>query len=266
MADVIERPSGAEFNTPPPEGWAEMDVSLGAAPAVSLGLIALANDSGIEADIHDYLCDRDIVIHTNRIYSPRHSNLESLRAMESGLAAAAANIMPDDDLDAIAYGCTSATMALGPDAVVTGVQSGRAGIPVVDPISASLAGLEQLGCRRIALLTPYIGEVNEVVEAYISGRGFDIAAKGFFGVFDDRERSSIPYDAFAAAADRLAGDPGIDAFFMSCTAMRTAGAIEKLEARLGKPVVASNQALAWALLRAGGDMRAIEGRGRLFTL
>jgi maleate isomerase len=264
MTDTMEEPLGDKFTAPPPAGWKPMDVAYRGAPAVSLGLIALSSDSGIEPELHRFLDFDDVTIHTNRIYSPRYSSLESLRAMEQGLGAAAANLMPDGHLDVIAYGCTSATMALGPQAVAAGVRQGRDGIPVVDPISSSLAGLEHLRCRRIALLTPYIGEVNEVVERYITDRGFDIATKGFFGARDDDERSRVSLEAFAAAADELVTGPDIEALFISCTALRTSSVIAALEDRLEIPVVASNQALAWAALRAAGDHRTAPGRGRLF--
>ena len=62
--------------------------------------------------------------------------------------------------------------------------------------------------------------------------------------------------------DAVAGATGdVDAVFVSCTNIRTAGAIEPLEQRLGLPVVTSNQAAAWHVLSTFG----LEGRsgGRL---
>jgi maleate isomerase len=48
--------------------------------------------------------------------------------------------------------------------------------------------------------------------------------------------------------------------------MRALGLVEALEERLGKPVVTSNQALAWHALRLAGHAAPIAGFGRLLRL
>ena len=50
-----------------------------------------------------------------------------------------------------------------------------------------------------------------------------------------------------------------DAYFISCTAIRAAEAIEPLERDLGKPVVTSNQAMVWHSLKPAGDLRSGAG-------
>ena len=57
--------------------------------------------------------------------------------------------------------------------------------------------------------------------------------------------------------------PDADAIFISCGALRSIEIIDELEARTGKPVVTSNQALAWHALRLAGIADRIEGHGRL---
>jgi maleate isomerase len=60
--------------------------------------------------------------------------------------------------------------------------------------------------------------------------------------------------------------PGVEAVFASCTNLRTFGVIGAVEAELGLPVVTSNQALLWDMLRrAGADARGW-GPGRLFAM
>jgi maleate isomerase len=64
---------------------------------------------------------------------------------------------------------------------------------------------------------------------------------------------------FARGLDR----PEADTIFISCGALRTIEVIDALEAASGKPVVASNQAMAWDCLRLAGIDDRIEGYGRL---
>jgi len=58
--------------------------------------------------------------------------------------------------------------------------------------------------------------------------------------------------------------PEAQAIFISCSNFPTLGLIESLERKLAKPVVASNQASMWKMLRLMGDRRALPGAGRLF--
>jgi len=60
--------------------------------------------------------------------------------------------------------------------------------------------------------------------------------------------------------------PQSDALFISCTAVRAAGVAAEIEAAIGKPVVTSNLATAWACLRLCGDAAARPDLGRLMTL
>lgn len=52
--------------------------------------------------------------------------------------------------------------------------------------------------------------------------------------------------------------------FVSCTSLRVAHIISQAEAQLGKPVIASNQALAWHLLRLAGVEQQSPQFGALF--
>jgi maleate cis-trans isomerase len=54
-----------------------------------------------------------------------------------------------------------------------------------------------------------------------------------------------------------------DGYFLSCTNWQAMDVVEELERELGKPVITSNQATAWAALRAVGYAAPIEGFGSL---
>jgi maleate isomerase len=47
------------------------------------------------------------------------------------------------------------------------------------------------------------------------------------------------------AAINLGRDDSVQGIFMSCTNLRTLGVIDEVSQMLGKPVLSSNQALAW---------------------
>lgn len=246
--------------------WIRLAAPVAPDTDIRIGLIALANDPAVEPDVTAFLDIDGVSVQTQRVPSPLHSTLQSLNAVGKDISESLGGLMPDDRLDVVAFGCTSATMALGEDFVHRQIRLVRPGIAATDPISAALRGLDLLQCRKIALLTPYIGEVNHMVEDYIAARGVTLMRTGFFELSDDGERSRVTPEAYEAAADALAGDADVEALFISCTALRTSSVVERLERRIGKPVVTSNQALAWDALRKAGHTAPVAGRGRLMRL
>jgi maleate isomerase len=246
--------------------WTELPVALGAEPAVCVGLIALANDGTIEADVHDYLRAADIRICATRVRTPLRNTLASLVDLGETIADAMTALVPQGRLDVVAFGCTSGAMALGPQAVRATVTRARPSLHVTDPVSAALRGLARLGCRRIALLTPYLPEVNAMVQDFLTGQGLELRACGFFPISDDNARGRVTEASVLEAAKRLTADRAVEALFISCTALRSAGLVQRIEDSIGRPVVTSNQALSWDSLRLAGDTRVVAGAGRLFQV
>ena len=58
---------------------------------------------------------------------------------------------------------------------------------------------------------------------------------------------------------------GADALFISCTALPALSIIDKLEKKLGKIVLSSNQTLIWDTLEKIGENNSIKGFGKLFS-
>ena len=55
-----------------------------------------------------------------------------------------------------------------------------------------------------------------------------------------------------------------DALFISCTALPAMSIIEKLEKKINKFVLSSNQALIWDTLVNIGKNKSVKGFGKLF--
>lgn len=244
--------------------WLRLPATLGSAPEANIGLIALANDSGVESDFRAYLDASEAMIATTRVSSPKVSSVASLIDIQHRLGAAAIQVMPDSDLDVIAFACTSATIAAGPNVVRDSILAARPGVAVVDPITAALDGLKKMRCSRIALITPYVSEVNQIVATYIEREGVTIVRRANLPLTNDAERSRVTGDGLSYAVDKAVEGVSVDAVFIACTALQTAHHLERLEAQIALPVVTSNQALAWNALRLAGVGQSIKGRGRLF--
>jgi maleate isomerase len=238
----------------------------GIATKAAIGVIVLATDQTLEHEFRAMLAIDGVAYYESRIANASAINPTTLAAMERDMAGAAGLILPGTPLDVIAYGCTSGTVVIGEDKVFARIREARPGIACTTPITAAIAGLKALGARRLALLTPYVDSVNQLLRDFILARGLSVPVIGSFNHEDDREVARMTTGSIKAAVRALAAEPSVDGVFVSCTSLRVAGIVEELEAEIGKPVTSSNHALAWHCLRLAGYADPVPGWGRLFRV
>lgn len=247
-------------------GPEDLRIALDARPArFRIGVLALVTDHTVERDFRRLVTSADVAVYVNRVPFANPMTPANLRAMLPTVREAAAAILPDETLDALAFGCTSGSALIGDDVMRATLAEAKPDVPCVTPTSAARAGFDALGVRRVALLAPYGREVTELLAHYFEGLGLDLAAVRYLGIDDDREVARIDADSIVEAAAATVGADA-EALFISCTALRGAALVPALEERLGRPVVTSNQALIWQSLRRAGYREPIDGLGRLGRL
>jgi maleate isomerase len=123
-----------------------------------------------------------------------------------------------------------------------------------------------LGCRRIALLTPYMDRINRMMRDWLVSRGLSVPVMGSFNHENDNEVARITSESIEAAILELGRHDAVDAVFVSCTSLRVAEIVDRVEVKLGKPVTSSNHAMAWHTLRLAGYRDRIPGFGRLLQV
>ncbi|MFT4064466.1 ectoine utilization protein EutA [Paraburkholderia sp.] len=230
-----------------------------------IGLVILATDHTTEPDFSALVANERIGIYVNRVPYANPVTPANLRAMQPSLTAGAALILPDETLDVVMYSCMSASVMIGDAQIEQAIHAAKPSAKVVTPTAAAVTALHTLGARRISVLTPYTAETSRPMAGYFAAQGFDIDRFSCIGLTDDREMARISHDDIVAfATDAMA--PESDALFISCTAVRAAAIIVRIEAALGKPVVSSNLATAWMCLRLCDDGTPKPEQGRLMTL
>jgi len=239
------------------------ELDPGIAARAAIGLIVLATDHTIEHEWRRMLSLEGVAFYESRIYNSSQVTPETLKEMEAGLSTAAGLIRPGERLDVMAYGCTSGAMVIGEEKVFAHLREARPGIPCTTPITAALAAFKALAISRVALLTPYIDSINRMMRRYIEERGVAVPVMGSFNHENDNEVARITPASIESAVLELGRHPGVDAVFVSCTSLRVAEHVAAMEAKLGKPVTASNHAMAWHSLRLAGYRDAVPGFGRL---
>ncbi len=256
----------APLSAPLDLGIMPSELDAGVAWRAAIGLVVLATDQTMEHEFRAILRLPGVAVYESRVFNDNDISPETLRAIGPRIAPSVALILPGVGLDVVAFGCTSATMTLGEDAVFAEIRKARPEVACTTPVTAALAAFGALGAKSIGLLTPYTPEINASLVAYFSGRGVGVAAVATFDRRDDRDAARISEDSIEQATLRLASAPQVEAVFVSCTSLRVAEAAARLERLAGAPVTSSNHAMAWHCLRLAGVGDALPDAGRLFEL
>jgi maleate isomerase len=247
-----------------------VDVTPGAAPGrrARIGLLLLATDYATEHELRDFMphdgaLGPDAVAWVaSRVPNANPVTVANLRGMAPDLARSAGTLLPGARLDALAYGCTSGSIAIGTEAVRAQIAAGRPDVPITTPAAAVQAAFAAMGVSRLSVLTPYDDEINASIAGFLRDDGRAVTRFLSFHLDSDEAMSGVaPADVAEAAA--ACDTPESDAVFISCTALKAVGIVPDLEARLGKPVITSNQAMFWHALRLAGIADALPGRGAL---
>lgn len=240
----------------------ECDEGLGS--RASLGLIVLQADETIEKEFRPLFDLDDVVLYHARIPSDPEVNEETLMRMKASLTETAALLPGNRPLDVIGYACTSASTVIGSEAVETAIRKAHPHARVTNPAVAVVTALKHLGVTRVGVVTPYIAEVSEAVVDLLRKAGLDPVRVGSFGQSEEATVARITPRSVEQAVQAVGGDPEVEAVFASCTNLRTFPVIDACEQRLGKPVISSNFALAWHMMRLSGLDTRGAGPGKLF--
>lgn len=240
----------------------QTDAGLG--QTARIGLIILQTDQTIEHEF-SYLMRRDgVALYHARIPNSMEVTPNTLRQMEQDLPEAAALLPQEFGFDAIGYGCTSGATMIGENRVDEIIRKIHSDVKTSNPITACKAALTALGLNRIALVTPYAPSVTQEMQQNLLAAGFKTNAVASFNQSDDFTVARITANSILEAVKTIGERDDCDGVFISCTSLRALQVIEDAEAHLGKPVISSNQSLAWHLMRLSGLSDCPANSGQLF--
>jgi maleate isomerase len=228
----------------------ELDPDNPAAPP--MGLIVLQTDETIEQEMRQYFLGHPSPIYVTRIRSGAQVNHETLSAMETDLAAAADLLPKARPFPVVGYGCTSASSVIGSERVEQLVQSACKVSTVTNPLRAAAACAQDHGISKLALLSPYIEEVSRPLRRAFANEGISTDLFASFGESEEAKVVRISTRSLIEAASSLGSDSSVEGVFISCTNLRTYAAIPQIQDIIGKPVLSSNQSLAWHMRRLCG--------------
>ena len=229
-----------------------------------IGLITLASDFRIEKDFNDIIYGREIDLYSNRIKSYNPLTNETLKKMADDITDVTSEILPDQNLDCVAYGCTSGTIAAGYKSIYEKINLAKPNTKVTTPITSTINALKNLKINKLSIFTPYTDEINKSVIKYFKEENVEISELSYFDIASDLDIGRVDPNHLYEVLSRQ-DLSNSDALFVSCTALPVLTIIKDLEKKLGKIVLSSNQTLIWDTLNQIDYKNKIEGFGELFN-
>ena len=228
-----------------------------------IGLIALSTDFTIEQDYRNICHQLPVDIFVNRIPFENPLNHENYLKMAHHIGDVSAQILPSEDIDIVAYGCTSGTIAIGAERIKQEVNNSKPNAKVTTPITAAIKAFKHLGIKKIAVLTPYPKDVNETVFNYLNENNLTIDSFSSFNLEYDSEIAQVSLESLQKEIAKI-DLSNVDGLFVSCTALKIVDVLDKIEKLQNTTIISSNQAIIWDCLRSVGIDTKIKGYGKLF--
>ena len=207
-------------------------LSFGHVHLPRLGLIIPSSNTTMEPEFHKML-PNSFTVHVARL-KLREVTVKGLIEMERGIEEEASKLA-DANVDVIGFGCTSGSLlkGLGYDKEIEKRIEKASMKPAVATAGALAKALNTLEIRNVAVVTPYIREINELERNFLEANGFNVIDLKGLGLRDNLKigevNSQTAYKLVLEVDYKSA-----DGIFISCTNLRTIHVIEKLENKLKK--------------------------------
>ena len=234
---------------------------------VRIGMLTPSSNTVVEPLVAAMLADvPEATAHTSRLRVTEISLQDGSRSQfEPESMLAAAELLADARVHVMGWNGTSASwLGFDLDRRLFETMTERFGVPSTSAVLAVNELIDEVGARRLAMLTPYVDEVQARIIAQYRDAGYDCIAERHTGERVNYAFAEIGDDVIVRLIREIAAE-GPEAIIVMCTNMRAAHLVATLEQELDVPIIDSLAAYVWKALRlAGVDTARITGWGRIF--
>jgi maleate isomerase len=216
--------------------------------SVRVGLLIPSSNTVMEVDLYRHLPEH-IHLHTARMYLEKTTRKAEKRMVEEFAPDAAASVKTANP-HFVVFGCTSAGSLGGQkyDHEICQRLSEITGVPTIGVFSCVREVLARLKAVSIAVITPYVDDLNSSIQKGLEEDGFEVVAIHGMGIDVNLEIAKVPPEEIAAfSLDKLKGARA-DAIFISCTNFRAMEALPLLRPQFKPSIVTSNTATLEAII------------------
>ena len=231
--------------------------------AIRLGIIVPSVNIVVE-EWYPRVVPDEVSVHFARMLIADGSSSEKIVAMDRKDGERAIRQIASCRPHVIAYGCTASSIVQGHafDELLRSEIRHIAGVPATTATDSIFAACRALGLRRVTAISPYTEAVDAAEHRFFAEGGIETVAGAHLDIAEGFRLAEPEPDAILNLALRT-WDPQSDGLIAACLNFRSHPIIDAIEARIGKLVVTSTQAVLWHLLRLAGVASPIHGFGRL---
>jgi maleate isomerase len=241
-----------------------------------IGQIVPSSNTTMETEIPAILRAREAVeaerftFHSSRMRM-QHVTKEELAKMDADSDRCALELA-DARVDVLGYACLVAIMSMGlgyhkkSEERLHGrtVEAGGPA-PVVTSAGALVDGLKAIGAKKVAILTPYMKPLTQLVVDYIEHEGIEVLDSISLEVSNNLEVGLLNPLAPVEHTKKL-NTANVDAIVASaCVQMPSLASIQQIEDRAGMPVLSSSVATTYMMLKKLGLKTYAPGFGSLLS-
>ncbi|MGH3309548.1 MAG: maleate cis-trans isomerase family protein [Streptomyces sp.] len=242
-----------------------------------IGMIVPSSNLTMETELPRMLRAREEVIpedrfifHSSRMRMQKVTP-EQLKGMNAQTERASLELA-DARPDVVASACLVAIMAQGPgyhctaeDEITSALRGQGAEAPVVTSAGALLSGIEALGARRVAVITPYMKPLTETVVGYIRDAGIEVVDSLSLEVPDNLAVARLDPDDLRDHWRRLDLTDADAIVLSACVQMPSLSAVQHVEDASGLPVLSAATATTHRILSVLGLPAVVPGAGSLLS-
>jgi len=224
-----------------------------------VGLIVPSSNVTMETEIpallsgHPAVADRGVTFHSSRATLHR-VDPESLQRMVTE-SDRCARELADARLDVVAYACLIAIMAGGPGAheaeeerMAAALAAAGSAVPVTSSAGALVRALQRLDATRVAIVTPYLKPLTDMVVRYLAGYGIKVVDSVSLEVADNVAVGRLDPAQLTGHVGRL-DLAAADALVLSaCVQMPSLAVLDEVSRQTQVPVLTAATATAGELL------------------
>ena len=227
----------------------------------SIGLIIPSGNRLTEPQFHQYL-PSGVGAHVTRLRMAGkfRKPLAELTPQLIEAAQALSDVRPS----VIVFHCTANSMesGLAHEKAIVEIIEQASGCPTITTAKALTQAFDQVGIKKLVLISPYVQATNQLEVNYLRETGYTVLHEKGLALESQAYSTITPEEWAKVVKENQRADA--DGYFLSCTNTRMIEAITGLERDLNKPVVNSNQATIWACLKKLEIKHSDPRLGRLF--
>ncbi|MGI9386150.1 MAG: maleate cis-trans isomerase family protein [Methyloligellaceae bacterium] len=223
------------------------------------GILVLSSNTVVEDYCHDRLTEQgSLRVHFARISVTQISpDASSLSQFEETRMLAAFDLLAEAHPDRLVWGGTAAGwLGFDLDRRLCDRIEERTGIPATSSLLATNARLQELGARRIGLVTPYEQELETRIIKNYKAAGIDVVAHERLDITVNTDYANVPPAQIFEMSKNVA-QSGAEAIVILCTNLAGAAIVKAASKVTGLPVLDSVEETFRPLVRLASETSTV---------